>query len=95
MDEQIFSLLNKMYSRFDFIDSELTNMKSELSEIHTDVRNIKLHLENVTDQNIKLLAENVSSANERLMSIDSDVRELKDNQVIADVLSQLSTAIRR
>ena len=43
----------------DMIDLKLkTALQTELQPIKDDIRNIKLHLENVTDKNIQLLAEN-------------------------------------
>lgn len=51
-----------MNERFDTMDKSITELK-------TDVRNINLHLENVTDKNIGLLAGNVSSANDRLITV--------------------------
>ena len=44
-------------------------MNKSITELKTDVRNINLHLENVTDKNIGLLAGNVSSANDRLITV--------------------------
>lgn len=81
MDEKILNLLTE-------INQRLTNVES-------DVRSIKLYQENVLDKNINLLAENVSSANERLISIESDVIELKDNQTISDVFTELAAAFSR
>lgn len=92
MDEKILSILAEikveMNSRFD-------SLESRISSIENDVRSIKLYQENVLDENIRLLAENVSSANERLMTIESDVTELKDSQVVSDVLAELSAAFRK
>lgn len=91
MDEILKTLndvITIMNERFDTMDKSIT-------EVKTDVRNIKLHLENVTDKNIALLAENVSSANDRLITIEKDVTAIKDNQEIADVLIELGTAIKR
>ncbi|MBE6843641.1 MAG: hypothetical protein E7510_12550 [Ruminococcus sp.] len=91
MDEILKTLndvITIMNERFDTMDKSIT-------EVKTDVRNIKLHLENVTDKNIGLLAENVSSANDRLITIEKDVTALKDNQEIADVLIKLGTAFKR
>lgn len=91
MDEVLKTLndvITIMNERFDTMDKSI-------AEVKTDVRNIKLHLENVTDKNIGLLAENVSSANDRLITIEKDVTSLKDNQEIADVLIELGTAFKR
>ena len=40
-------------------------LKSELQPLKDDIRDIKLHLENVTDKNIQLLAENYVPAAKR------------------------------
>ena len=50
----------------DMIDIKLkTALQTELQPIKDDIRNIKLHLENVTDKNIQLLAENYVPAARR------------------------------
>ena len=43
-------------------------MQNEMTEMKTDIKNIKLHLENITDKNICLLAENHSTLIDKLNS---------------------------
>ncbi|MDO5148439.1 MAG: hypothetical protein ACI4KB_08190 [Oscillospiraceae bacterium] len=88
MDEQILKILTQ-------IQSDLSDVKSRLINVESDVRSIKLYQENVLDKNIHILAENVSSANERLISIESDLTDLKDNQTISDVFTELAAAFSR
>lgn len=88
MDEQILKILTQ-------IQFDLSDVKSRLINVESDVRSIKLYQENVLDKNIHILAENVSSANERLISIESDLTDLKDNQTISDVFTELAAAFSR
>ena len=69
----------------DMIDIKLkTALQTELQPIKDDIRNIKLHLENVTDKNIQLLAENYVPAAKRyekavpeIESMQADIENMK------------------
>ncbi len=68
------------------LDSKL---KVELQPLKDDIRDIKLHLENVTDQNIQLLVENYVPAAKRyeeavpaIQAMQADIDIMK--KVIAD-----------
>mgnify|MGYP006922129511 CR=1 FL=1 len=50
----------------ELLDTKLdAKLKSELQPLKDDIRDIKLHLENITDKNIQLLAENYVPAAKR------------------------------
>ena len=91
-DEKMLELFTSFQTS---INKRFDELSFNVSDLKTDIRNIHLHLENVTDKNIITIAENVSSANERLVTIENDVTELKDNQAIADVLTELGSALKR
>ena len=95
MEDKILDILSQINNRFDNLEKDVSDIKTRLVTVESDVTSIKLYQENVLDKNIKTLAENVSSANERLVSIESDVTDIKDSQVISDVLTELAAAFRK
>ena len=67
------------------LDSKL---KSELQPLKDDIRDIKLHLENITDKNIQLLAENYVPAAKRY---EKAVPEIQAMQADIDILKKVVT----
>jgi len=60
----------------DLMDAKL---KSELQPLKDDIRNIKLHIENVTDKNIQLLAENYVSAAKRFEKTSARIDAMEED----------------
>ena len=63
-------------------------LKSELQPLKDDIRDIKLHLENVTDKNIQLLAENYVPAAKRY---EKAVPEIQAMQADIDIMKKVIT----
>ncbi|MBC5745835.1 hypothetical protein FMM74_020350 [Lachnospiraceae bacterium MD308] len=63
-------------------------LKSELQPLKDDIRDIKLHLENVTDKNIQLLAENYVPAAKRY---EKAVPEIQAMQADIEILKKVVT----
>ena len=63
-------------------------LKSELQPLKDDIRYIKLHLENVTDNNIQLLAENYVPAAKRY---EKAVPEIQAMQADIEILKKVVT----
>lgn len=69
----------------DLMDVKLKSaLGAELQPIKDDIRDIKLHIENVTDKNIQLLAENYvpaakryEKASARIGAMEADIDVLK------------------
>jgi hypothetical protein len=73
----------------DMIDIKLkTALQTELQPIKDDIRNIKLHLENVTDKNIQLLAENYVPAAKRY---EKAVPEIESMQADIEIMKKIIT----
>lgn len=68
------------------LDSKL---KSELQPLKDDIRDIKLHLENITDKNIQLLAENYVPAAKRY---EKAVPEIQAMQADIEILKKVVTS---
>ena len=63
-------------------------LKSELQPLKDDIRDIQLHLENVTDKNIQLLAENYVPAAKRY---EKAVPEIQAMQADIEILKKVVT----
>ena len=72
-------------------------LKSELQPLKDDIRDIKLHLENVTDWNIKLLAENhsnlVDKFNESVKTADKTALYEIHVRMLTDKVDKLSKEV--
>lgn len=77
------------------MNERFNNIDKSIAEVKTDVKNIKLHLENVTDKNISIIAENVSSNNTRISAHDEDLMRIKDDKEITDVVLQIPNIIKK
>ncbi len=65
-----------------------SKFKSELQPLKDDIRDIKLHLENITDKNIQLLAENYVPAAKRY---EKAVPEIQAMQADIEILKKVVT----
>lgn len=75
------------------LDSKL---KSELQPLKDDIRDIKLHLENITDKNIQLLAENYVPAAKRCEKAVPEIQSMQtDIDIIKKVISDHSEKLRK
>ena len=71
-------------------------LKSELQPLKDDIRDIKLHLENVTDKNIQLLAENYVPAAKRYEKAVPEIQSMQaDIDIIKKVISDHSEKLRK
>lgn len=71
------------------IKTEVNNIKTDVNNIKTEVKSIKLTLENDISPSIKLLSELQLENSKRLINLERDVQELKDDMAINDVLAEL------
>ena len=75
------------------LDSKL---KSELQPLKDDIRDIKLHLENVTDKNIQLLAENYVPAAKRYEKATSAIEDMQsDIEIMKKVITGHSEKLQK
>jgi hypothetical protein len=71
-------------------------LKSELQPLKDDIRDIKLHLENVTDKNIQLLAENYVPAAKRYEKAVPEIQAMQaDIDIIKKVISDHSEKLKK
>lgn len=75
------------------LDSKL---KAELQPLKDDIRDIKLHLENVTDKNIQLLAENYVPAAKRYEKAVSEIQAMQaDIDILKKVIVEHSEKLQK
>ena len=75
------------------LDSKL---KSELQPLKDDIRDIKLHLENVTDKNIQLLAENYVPAAKRYEKAIPEIQAMQaDIEILKKVVTDHSEKLQK
>ena len=81
----------------DIIDIKLkTALQTELQPIKDDIRNIKLHLENVTDKNIQLLAENYVPAAKRYEKAVPEIEAMQaDIEIMKKVITEHSEKLQK
>ncbi len=81
----------------DMIDIKLkTALQTELQPIKDDIRNIKLHLENVTDKNIQLLAENYVPAAKRYEKAVPEIEAMQaDIEIMKKVITEHSEKLQK
>ena len=79
------------------IDIKLkTALQTELQPIKDDIRNIKLHLENVTDKNIQLLAENYVPAAKRYEKAVPEIEAMQaDIEIMKKVITEHSEKLQK
>ena len=81
----------------DMIDIKLkTALQTELQPIKDDIRNIKLHLENVTDKNIQLLAENYVPAAKRYEKAVPEIESMQaDIEIMKKIITEQSEKLQK
>lgn len=65
-----------------------SKFQTELQPLKDDIRDVKLHLENITDKNIQLLAENYVPAAKRY---EKTVPEMQTMQADIDIMKKIIT----
>ena len=71
-------------------------LKSELQPLKDDIRDIKLHLENVTDKNIQLLAESYVPATKRYEKAVPEIQAMQaDIEIMKKVISDHSEKLKK
>ena len=75
------------------LDSKL---KSELQPLKDNIRDIKLHLENITDKNIQLLAENYVPAAKRYEKAVPEIEAMQaDIEIMKKVITEHSEKLQK
>ena len=74
------------------LDSKLA---AELQPLKDDIRDMKLHLENITDKNIQLLAENYVPAAKRYEKAVPEIQAMKaDIEILKKVVTNHSERLQ-
>ncbi len=77
-------------------DKLKAELQAELQPLKDDIRDIKLHLENVTDKNIQLLAENYVPAAKRYEKASAQIEAMQaDIEIIKKVVSEHSEKLQK
>lgn len=81
----------------EMLDAKLdAKLGAELQPIKDDIRNINLHLENVTDRNIQLLAENYVPAAKRYEQAAAEMDVVKiDVDILKKVVADHSKKLQK
>ena len=87
--EEFSSFKSEVNNRFDEINKRFDAQDKRLDNLESDVRSIKVTLENDVDRSIKLLLEMQLSNSERFQTLEKDVREIKDTLAINEVIEEL------
>lgn len=79
------------------LDTKLdSKLREELQPLKDDIRDIKLHLENVTDKNIQLLAENYVPAAKRYEKATAKIEAMQaDIEILKKVVSDHSEKLKK
>ena len=79
------------------LDTKLdSKLKSELQPVKDSIRDIKLHLENVTDRNIQLLTENYVPAAKRYEKASAEIEAMQaDIEIIKKVIAEHSDKLQK
>ncbi len=79
------------------LDTKLdSKLRSELQPVKDSIRDIKLHLENVTDRNIQLLAENYVPAAKRYEKASAEIEAMQaDIEIIKKVVAEHSEKLQK
>ena len=81
----------------DIMDKKIkSELQAELQPLKDDIRDIKLHLENITDKNIQLLAENYVPAAKRYEKATAQIEAMKtDIDVMKSVIREHSEKLQK
>ena len=79
------------------LDTKLdSKLKSELQPVKDSIRDLKLHLENVTDRNIQLLAENYVPATKGYEKASAEIEAMQaDIEIIKKVVAEHSEKLQK
>ncbi len=81
----------------DIMDKKIrSELQAELRPLKDDIRDIKLHLENITDKNIQLLAENYVPAAKRYEKATAQIEAMQtDIDVMKSVIREHSEKLQK
>ena len=81
----------------DIMDKKIkSELHAELQPLKDDIRDIKLHLENITDKNIQLLAENYVPAAKRYEKATAQIEAMQaDIDVMKSVIREHSEKLQK
>lgn len=81
----------------DIMDKKIrSELQSELQPLKDDIRDIKLHLENITDKNIQLLAENYVPSAKRYEKATAQIESIQaDIDVMKSVIREHSERLQK
>lgn len=81
----------------DIMDKKIrSELQAELQPLKDDIRDIKLHLENITDKNIQLLAENYVPAAKRYEKATAQIEAMQtDIDVMKSVIREHSEKLQK
>lgn len=81
----------------ELLDTKLkAELQSELQPLKDDIRDIKLHLENITDKNIELLAENYLPAAKRYEKATAQIEAMQaDIDIMKHVVKEHSEKLQK
>lgn len=81
----------------DIMDKKIkSELQAELQPLKDDIRDIKLHLENITDKNIQLLAENYVPAAKRYEKATAQIEAMQtDIDVMKNVIREHSEKLQK
>lgn len=81
----------------DIMDKKIkSELQAELQPLKDDIRDIKLHLENITDKNIQLLAENYLPAAKRYEKATAQIESMQaDIEVMKSVIREHSEKLQK
>ena len=86
---EVNSRFDEINKRFDKQDERFDNIENRLDNLESDVRSIKVTLENDVAKPINLLLEMQLSNSERFQTLEKDVQEIKDTLAINEVIQEL------
>ena len=97
--ELLLSKMNHMEAKMDNMESRLDAIESRMDATETAVKELKLHIEIVTDRNIGLIAENYVSLakrfNENIKVIDQTLAYQIKISFLADEIDQLKKEVEK
>lgn len=81
----------------DIMDKKIrSELQAEWQPLKDDIRDIKLHLENITDKNIQLLAENYVPAAKRYEKATAQIEAMQtDIDVMKSVIREHSEKLQK
>lgn len=81
----------------DIMDKKIrSELQAELQPLKDDIRDIKLHLENITDKHIQLLAENYVPAAKRYEKTTAQIEAMQtDIDVMKNVIREHSEKLKK